>query len=118
MASDLKKKIESLIFTVPKEVRTFMRKEGEITKADSMQHTPLEYGALRASHEVIGPTSDGKDIEVEVTVGGPSADYAVYVHENLEANHSIGEAKFLENAVARRQQGLLSRLASALGLNG
>lgn len=118
MASDLQKKIEGLIFTVPKEVRQFLRKEGEITKADSMKNTPIEYGALRGSHEVIGPESDGRDIEVQVTVGGPSADYAVYVHENLEAHHPVGEAKFLEDAVARRQNGLLQRLADTLKSNG
>lgn len=27
---------------------------------------------------------------------GYSAPYAVYVHENLEAHHTVGEAKFLE----------------------
>lgn len=116
--SDLKKKIENLTFTIPKAVRQFMRMEGEEAKADSMKNTPIEYGALRGSHEVIGPNADGRDIEVEITVGGPSAEYAIYVHEDLEANHPRGgEAKFLENAVARRQVGLLQRLADTVGSN-
>lgn len=30
---------------------------------------------------------------------GYSASYAIYVHENLEAHHPIGQAKYLESAV-------------------
>jgi uncharacterized protein YyaL (SSP411 family) len=44
-------------------------------------------------------------------VVGYTADYAVYVHENLEAYHSVGQAKFLESAVRRyrREMGMMVR---------
>lgn len=35
---------------------------------------------------------------------GYSADYAVYVHENMEAHHPVGQAKFLETATRRHRQ--------------
>lgn len=45
----------------------------------------------------IVPNGDLEEIEASV---GFSAPYAIYVHENLEANHpNGGEAKFLENAI-------------------
>jgi uncharacterized protein YyaL (SSP411 family) len=37
-------------------------------------------------------------------VVGYTADYAVYVHENLEAYHPVGQAKFLEVAVRRHRR--------------
>jgi hypothetical protein len=36
-----------------------------------------------------------RDSNPSVTVGY-TAEYAIYVHENLEANHPVGQAKFLE----------------------
>ena len=42
---------------------------------------------------------------------GYSAPYAVYVHENLEAHHPVGQAKFLEAAARRyrREMGAMVR---------
>lgn len=36
-----------------------------------------------------------KDLDASVVVGYTQS-YAIYVHENLEANHPVGQAKFLE----------------------
>ena len=43
-------------------------------------------------------TKDG--IKVSVTVGFTQS-YALYVHENMQANHPVGQAKFLETAIRR-----------------
>jgi len=43
-----------------------------------------------------------KDDNVSVVVGFTAA-YAVYVHENLEAHHPVGQAKFLEEPAIRIQ---------------
>ena len=40
----------------------------------------------------------GGEQDVSVSFG---TDYAIYVHENLEAHHTTGEAKYLEKAVLR-----------------
>lgn len=40
-------------------------------------------------------TSSQKSDDASVTVGYTAA-YAVYVHENLEAHHPVGQAKYLE----------------------
>jgi len=52
----------------------------------------------------------------KVTVGY-ATDYAVYVHENLEAYHPVGEAKFLEKPARqyRRQMGQQVRKAIRAG---
>ena len=50
---------------------------------------PVDTGNLRGS----GYTRKASEDTVEV---GFSAAYAIYVHENLEAHHPVGQAKFLE----------------------
>lgn len=46
-----------------------------------------------------------KDDNVSVVVGFTAA-YGVYVHENLEAHHPVGQAKFLEEPAIRIQDEL------------
>lgn len=47
---------------------------------------------------------------VSVVVGF-TASYAIYVHENLEAYHKVGQAKYLEQPVRERQAeiGMMAR---------
>lgn len=65
-----------------------------------------------------------KDDSASVIVGY-TQNYAIYVHENLEAKHKVGQAKFLEQP-ARETDGRITRealqrgktLAQALLLEG
>jgi hypothetical protein len=88
ISGDVKSKLGAALYGVAQKVRL-----------DSMKRTPVDTGALKSSHTVSSPklTSDG--VEVTIGVGGASADYAVYVHEDLSKRHPNGEAKFLERAV-------------------
>lgn len=43
---------------------------------------------------------------------GFSAYYALYVHENIEASHRVGEARFLQNAVKEQSARVLKIIAS------
>lgn len=77
-----------------------LREVGSIVMKNSKADTPVDTGALRASHRLSGPEGSKTMMSVSVTVGGPSALYATYVHEDLNAKHPKGgHAKFLENAV-------------------
>jgi hypothetical protein len=70
---------------------------------DSQMVVPVDTGALRASGQVRPPEVSGTNVEVVIGYGGPAADYAIYVHEDLEANHAPGtSAKFLEVPVLNR----------------
>lgn len=69
----------------------------------SKDKTPVDTGNLVGGHytdvEMIGKNPVG---EVGVT-----ADYAIFVHEDLEARHEVGEAKYLENAVKESRSEIL-----------
>ena len=69
-------------------------------KNDARDRAPKKTGELRKSGRVHDPISSGDGrISCKITFGNEKAYYAIYVHEDLNAKHTNGEAKFLENAV-------------------
>jgi hypothetical protein len=45
---------------------------------------------------------------------GYTADYAIYVHENLQARHPIGQAKFLEQPMREHKKEIMRIVRQAL----
>jgi hypothetical protein len=70
--------------------------ECEGIMSESQERCPVLTGTLRRSGTVQTNTENINEVEVEL---GYNTEYAIYVHENLEARHPVGEAKFLENPV-------------------
>ena len=66
---------------------------GLIIQRRAQELVPVRYGNLKGSAFTRKTPEDDKVVEV-----GFSAAYALYVHENLEAHHTNGQAKFLETA--------------------
>ena len=70
-------------------------------KLRSQELTPVDEGLLKASHY-----SDIQEVSKKKVVGvvGATQDYAIYVHEDLQARHTTGQAKFLTTALKEREQ--------------
>lgn len=77
---------------------------GNIIMTDAKERVPVDTGSLRASGYVTLPRKEAGDIVVEAGFGGPSAEYAVPVHERTEVRHEVGEAKYFERAVQAKMQ--------------
>jgi hypothetical protein len=73
-------------------------------------------GALRASVRVIAPVRKGTSVFVLVAAGGPSAPYAIYVHEDLDAFHKVGQAKYLESVILESRAFMAARVAKRVDL--
>lgn len=117
-ADEIRARLAALASRVPKEVGAALYQEALIIGKESMERTPVEFGNLKASHVVGKPEHKGNEISVSIDVGGPAAPYAIYVHENEEANHPRGgRAKFLESAIHDAVPGLPERLAKRVDLN-
>lgn len=91
-----------------------LRSIGEIYMTEAKRRTPVETGVLRASGHVEGPTKEGDSWKVRLVFGGPSAPYAIHVHENLHARHPVGQAKFLESVVLEHRNNFASEVAAML----
>lgn len=75
------------------------RTDGQFTGADVDELTKLEQQHVQVTTAAKGEVSNSI-INPEALVG-VSAFYGIYVHEDLEAEHTVGENKFLEKSVAR-----------------
>lgn len=68
----------------------------------SQEEVPRDTGTLARSGQVSNPRLEGYNAVVEISYGGPAAEYALWVHENLEAYHvPPTKAKYLEGPVLR-----------------
>ena len=117
---------------------TALYREGQGILSQSLPLVPVDTGALRASGYVTPPMRAGDRITVTIGSGGiaqglttgamagalfqagpgqrsglrdPSG-YAIYVHENLEAHHTVGSAKYLEIPFRRAKTGMTARIAA------
>lgn len=88
-------------------------------QAASQRRVPVDTGNLKGSHytraesKLVRLDKSGNAPDPQGSVPphavevGATADYALFVHENLEAQHTVGEAKFLERAIDENQGGIL-----------
>lgn len=100
--------------------------EGEQTITEAKRLTPVDEGILRASGFVQLPVETPEGIEVMIGFGGPAGTgnrgetntedvgYAVYVHEDLTAHHTVGQAKFLETPINRRRPEFTARIVQRI----
>lgn len=71
--------------------------------------TPFQYGDLRSSLTVEPAT----DAELQSGVVS-DLEYAIYVHEDLNARHPVGQAKYLEDAALQSVGDVEQIMAAAL----
>ncbi len=105
---DVMKNLQELLGGYPDAGAAALYEEGFGVDANMVPRIPVATGRLRNTHYVAPPTRDGTKTVVEIGVG---TDYAVAVHERTEAHHPVGEAKFLEKALAARMPGMANRIA-------
>jgi hypothetical protein len=108
--------LKALAARAPDRVGTALYLEAEIEMAEAKQRTPVDTGALRASGVVSLPEFSGRQISVSLNFGGPAAPYALVVHEDLEAHHPVGQAKYLESVIVESAPFMAARLARRLDL--
>lgn len=68
----------------------------------SKQRTPVDTGNLKASTFTRKAPSGALNVQI-----GYTAAYAVFVHEDMEAAHAVGQPKFLESALNDNQANIL-----------
>lgn len=102
-----------LALRFPPSVAEAITEEARETLDNAKARTPFVTGNLRDSGRIeVG--IDPAGITVEVKFGGAEAPYAVFVHEDLSAEHPIGQAKFLETAAAEQEHGFGTRVAARM----
>ncbi len=92
-----------------KEANAIMNKAKEIT--------PVDTSTLKNSGHVRVPEINGSEVTVAMGFGGAASEYAVKVHEDLDAYHKPPtQAKFLERPFLEAEVGMADRVAQELWL--
>lgn len=84
--------------------------ETEIDATEAKERTPVDTGTLKGTVHATGPDMDGDRIVTAIVAGGPAAPYAIEVHENLDAFHKVGQAKFIESVTRESAPHMRSRI--------
>lgn len=107
---------------VPDDAAASLYQEGQVEMTEAKRRTPVwnparkvpaghAPGSLRASGQVHPPEREGRTITVLLSYGNELVDYALYVHEDLEAFHATGQAKFLESTLSESAPHMGERVA-------
>jgi len=99
-----------------------LRKFADTEMKEMKRQTPVEFGTLRDSGTVDDPEwVNDSTLVCELGFGGAAEGYAIYVHEDLTAFHSIGNAKFVERPLNESAPFFMERVgkdwAEDLGLS-
>ena len=113
----MRAKLKRVGEALPKEIKAGLYQVTEGLATLVKERTPVDTGNLRASVHVVGPFSEGAKYWTLIVCGGPSAPYAVYVHENLHAHHEHGQAKFLESVLLENRAQIASMVAQRIDFN-
>lgn len=108
-------RLRNISKNLPKLVGAALYTEASVEAKEAKRRTPVDRGTLRGTIHVTPPVL-GTNIYVMIVAGGPSAPYAVYVHEDLDAFHKVGQAKFLESVILESRPFMAQRIARRLEL--
>ena len=109
----LRRELEGLKEAYPNATAAAVHQEALELLADSLLQVPVDTGTLRRS----GYAEPPHDVRNPVAVVGYGTDYALPVHERMEAQHPVGNAKFLERPFLARQQNFVQRMIDRIRRN-
>jgi hypothetical protein len=121
---EMRATLKKIADNFPDRVAAAIYREAQIEMTEAKRRTPVDItphaphpGQLRASGTVHEPERDGRNISVTLSFGGAAKDYAVFVHENPDAFHPVGQWKYLESVLNESRSSMAARLARRVDLN-
>lgn len=114
-ASKFPDRVLGALYTEAQIEATEMKRRCPVDVDRTNGRVPPHPGNLRNSIHVEEPVRKGKSISVTIATGA-QAPYAIPVHENLDALHEVGEAKFMESVLNESRDHIGSRIAARLSL--
>lgn len=85
--------------------------EGKIELKEMQRRTPVETGELVDSSDMTEATP--KDLSVSFHY---DAEHAVVVHEDLDAFHQVGQAKYMESVLNESSPHIVKRVAKRIDM--
>jgi hypothetical protein len=118
--AQMKAKLKKFAKEYPDRVAAAIYAEAQIEVTEMKRRCPVDItpnaphpGNLRNSIHAEEPEIDGEKISVIVATG-MQAPYAIYVHENPDALHPVGQWKFMESVLDESRAHMAARIAKRL----
>jgi hypothetical protein len=107
--------LQQLARDAPRVMKKAVYEFAQTEMTEMKRLVPVDTGALRASGHIEQPVAhaDGR-ITCTLGFGGTAVDYAVPVHEDLEAFHRVGQAKYVEQPLAESAAHFADRVAASV----
>lgn len=122
-ATEMSFNLRQIAKNYPEKIASAEYQEMQIEATEMKRRTPVDTtpnaphpGNLRNSIHVEDPEINGKVVTTVVATGA-QAPYAVYVHENPDAIHPIGEWKFMESVLNESRSSMAARIARRVRLD-
>lgn len=101
VAADVRRAIDRAVY-----------KFGNTEMREMKRRVPVDTGTLKNSGFVEKPKRSGDTVRLELGFGGAAEDYAIIVHEDLEAFHEVGEAKYVERPLSESAPHFANRVGA------
>jgi hypothetical protein len=108
----MQRNLKRIAQNVPEQLEEAAQAVGDDLVRQVRDRTPVATGLLRDSFEA---RTEAKRDKVVITIG-TDVPYAPFVHENLEAQHEVGDAKFLESVLDEAEPGLMHAVGKRIDL--
>lgn len=122
-ADKMIQKLRKVADQYPDVVAKALYQEAQIEATEMKRRTPVDTtanaphpGQLRNSIHVEEPERKGRTISVMIATG-VEAPYAIYVHENPDAYHPVGQWKFMESVINESRSHMADRIARRIHLS-
>lgn len=128
-ANEMRAVLRGLAKNYPDRVAAAIYKEAQIEMTEAKKRTPVDTtdnpphpGQLRRSGFVSQPVREGRNISAtlsfgnELTMMDNGVGYEVYVHENPDAIHPVGQWKYLDSVLNESRSSMAGRIAARVQL--
>ena len=109
--------LKRIVQRYPEVISKALYAEVEIEITEVKRRTPVDLGDLKGSIHQEGPERKGNRIFSTIVAGGEAADYAAIVHEDLEAFHEVGQAKYIESVIFESKDHMADRISRRIHLD-
>lgn len=109
---EMRKNIRIISGKSPHIVADATHEEFEIDAEEVRRRVPVRTGDLLNTVDAPKPEIKNKVIYATITAGDDDVEYAMIVHEDLEAHHDIGQAKYIESVIKESAPHIARRIAA------
>lgn len=113
---DIRKWLRGIPGKLSEEIGNAVMEEAKIEVLECKRRVPIDTGDLRNTIHAEGPFKGRNSVYAAIVAGGPTAPYAWWVHEDLEAFHRVGQAKYIESVLRESYRFMLERIAKRINI--